>query len=118
VRIKYSYETEVQKKTGQGALAEYIRAPADAVMKRPSNISPLHAAGVTIAALSAYIPVVEYSNIGPGDLVLINGGSSSVGIFAIQIAKARGATVWATASGKNEALVRSLGTDVVSSLIS
>lgn len=49
-------------------------------------------------------------------MVFINGGSSAVGIFAIQIAKAKGATVWATASGKNEALVRSLGAEEVSSI--
>lgn len=49
--------------------------------------------------------------------VFVNGGSSSVGAFAIQIAKAKGATVWASASGKNEQFVRSLGADEVSHLV-
>jgi NADPH:quinone reductase-like Zn-dependent oxidoreductase len=47
--------------------------------------------------------------------VFINGGSSSVGAFAIQIAKAKGINVVASASAKNEELVRSLGADEVSS---
>ena len=46
--------------------------------------------------------------------LLVYGASSAVGLYAVQIAKALGATVWATASGKNEELVKKNGADVVS----
>jgi len=49
----------------------------------------------------------------PEQTVLINGGSSAVGVYAIQLAKAKGARVVATASAKNEALVKRLGADEV-----
>jgi NADPH:quinone reductase-like Zn-dependent oxidoreductase len=48
-----------------------------------------------------------------GQCIFINGGSSSVGAFAIQIAKAKGCKVYASASGKNEEFVRGLGADEV-----
>jgi len=86
-------------------------------VKRPPNIRPVEAAGVTVAALSAYYAVDFYAKVKPGDTILVNGGSSSVGIFTIQFAKARGARVWATASGKNEALLRRIGVDEVSFIV-
>jgi NADPH:quinone reductase-like Zn-dependent oxidoreductase len=49
----------------------------------------------------------------PGQTVFINGGSSSLGAFSIQFAKAKGAKVIATASGKNESFVRQMGADEV-----
>lgn len=45
--------------------------------------------------------------------VFVNGGSSAVGAFAIQFAKARGCTVWASASGKNGDFLKGLGVDEV-----
>lgn len=52
-----------------------------------------------------------------GQTLFVNGGSTAVGSFAIQLAKVRGARVVATASGKNESLVRGLGADEVCALI-
>ena len=48
-----------------------------------------------------------------GQTLFVNGGSTAVGAFAIQLAKARGARVVAAASAKNEAYVRALGADEV-----
>ncbi|KAF8810131.1 NAD(P)-binding protein [Phlegmacium glaucopus] len=102
---------DVQFKTRQGALAEYIRGPADYFVHRPSNITPVEAAGITLAALTSYQALHHIAKVEPEQTVFINGGSSATGVFAIQIAKAKGAKVVATASAKNEQVIRNLGAD-------
>ncbi|OBZ65238.1 Zinc-type alcohol dehydrogenase-like protein C16A3.02c [Grifola frondosa] len=79
-------------KTGQGCLSQYTRLPAANVVRRPDNITPTQAAGLSLS-------------------IFVNGGSTSVGAFAIQFAKAIGCKVAASASAKNEEFVRSLGAD-------
>ena len=101
---------ELQSMIRQGALAEYIRVPSDHFVLRPSNITPVQAAGITLAAMTSYQALIH---VGKLETILVNGGSSAVGAFAIQIAKAKGAHVIATASGKNEAFVRKMGADEV-----
>ena len=87
--------------------------PTDYFVLRPSNISPVQAAGITLAGLTAYQALIHVGKLEAEQTVFVNGGSSSVGAFAIQIAKAKGAHVVATASGKNEAFVRKMGADEV-----
>jgi NADPH:quinone reductase-like Zn-dependent oxidoreductase len=105
--------SELKFKTRQGALAEYIRVPTDYIVLRPSNITPVQAAGITLVAMTSYQGLIHVGKLESEQTVLINGGSSAVGAFAIQIAKAKGAHVVATASGKNEAFVRQMGADEV-----
>ncbi|KAK0449774.1 uncharacterized protein EV420DRAFT_764194 [Desarmillaria tabescens] len=84
------------------------------LIRRPQNITPIEAAGVTSAAETAWQALFGHCCAGfePGQTIFINGGSSSVGAFAIQIAKAKGAArVVASASGQNEEFVKSLGAD-------
>ena len=76
---------------GGGALAEYVAAPANAICRVPSGISPLVAAGVPVAATTAFASLIPY--ISKGSRVFINGGSGGVGTYAIQIAKAAEAHV-------------------------
>ncbi|KAL1730508.1 hypothetical protein EV714DRAFT_284168 [Schizophyllum commune] len=113
---------EVQQswKSRQGALSQYVRVPVHMVAPRPANVSATEAAGLTLAGETAYqclfrsnsLAVDAQGNLEPGQTVFVNGGSSSVGAFAIQIAKAKGAAkVVASASGKNEEFVRGLGAD-------
>ena len=66
-----------------------------------------------VAASTAYNALLELGKIKRGDRVLINGASGSVGSFAIQIAKAWGATVTAVCSTSNLGPVRALGADEV-----
>lgn len=101
-----------QHKTGQGALAQYVRVPAKFVAQRPQNITPTQAAGIPLVALTAYQVLFEIAKLEPEQSLFVNGGSTAVGLAAIQVAKALGCKVTATASGKNEELVKSLGTDV------
>jgi len=94
-------------------LAEYIRGPAHYFVLRPSNITPVEAAGITLAAMTSYKAIHHIAKVEPEQTVFVNGGSSATGIFAIQIAKAKGARVVATASAKNEQFIRKLGVDEV-----
>jgi NADPH:quinone reductase-like Zn-dependent oxidoreductase len=68
---------------------------------------------VPLAAETAWQALIDTAKLGPGQTVLIHGGSGGVGSFAIQIAKARGAKVIATASTPNQELLKQLGADVV-----
>ncbi|RDB24078.1 Zinc-type alcohol dehydrogenase-like protein C16A3.02c [Hypsizygus marmoreus] len=103
--------SELSQATSQGALAEYVRMPADHLVLRPPNVSPIEASGITLVGQTAYEGLIDFGQLEAGQTVLINGGSSAVGAYAIQIAKAKGAKVVATASGKNEQFVRNLGAD-------
>jgi NADPH:quinone reductase-like Zn-dependent oxidoreductase len=94
-------------------LAEYIRVSTDYFVLRPSNITPVQAAGITLAALTSYQALIHFGKLESEQTVFVNGGSSAVGAFAIQIAKAKGARVVATASAKNEAFLRKMGADEV-----
>ena len=87
--------------------------PADHLGLRPSNITPVQAAGITLVGMTSYQALIHVAKLESEQTIFVNGGSSSVGAIAIQIAKAKGARVVATASGKNEAFVRKMGADEV-----
>lgn len=74
------------------------------------------ASGITLTGQTAYQALIDVGRLEPGQTILINGGSSAVGALAIQIAKAKGAKVYATASTKNEEFVRQQGADEASSV--
>jgi NADPH:quinone reductase-like Zn-dependent oxidoreductase len=109
---------DVSVATRQGALAQYARISSDFLVTRPPNVSPVEASGITLAAQTAYQALVDIGQLQSGQTVLVNGGSSAVGAFAIQIAKAKGAIVVATASTKNEGFVRLQGADQASPIFS
>lgn len=98
-------------KTREGALQQYAKVPAKNLVIRPNNITPTEASGIALAGETAWQSLFNVGKLEAGQTVFINGGSSSVGAFAIQIAKANGAKVVASASGKNEEYVRRLGAD-------
>ena len=104
---------ELQRETKQGALAQYIRTDASYLARLPANVSFTQAAGFALAAETAWQGLFKFGGLEPGQSVFINGGSSSVGCFAIQIAKAKGCKVVASASSKNEEYVKSWGADEV-----
>ena len=96
-----------------GAYAEFAAAKTDAVAPAPTTIPLAHAAGIPIAAGTAWTVLFDAANVRAGQKVLIQGGSGGVGIFAVQLAKLAGAHVIATTSGPNVAMVKSLGADEV-----
>ncbi len=95
----------------QGGYAEYCVAREDEVSAKPRNISFEQAAAVPLAATTAWQALIDTAKLKSGQTVLIHGGSGGVGHFAIQIAKARGAKVIATASTANQDLLKQLGVD-------
>jgi NADPH:quinone reductase-like Zn-dependent oxidoreductase len=96
-----------------GAYAEFAVAKTDAVAPAPKTIPLAHAAGIPIAAGTAWTVLLDAANVSAGQKVLIQGASGGVGIFAVQLAKLAGAHVIATTSGPNAAMVKSLGADEV-----
>ena len=100
-------------RTHQGALAQYMFGPAGTIAHRPESIPPNEASGIPVVAVTAYQALFDVGKLQPGQKLFINGGSTSVGIYAIQFAKAIGCKVHASASGKNEDFLKSLGVDEV-----
>lgn len=99
---------------GNGAFAEFVTVrETGAVVKIPPNVSFDQAAGLPIAATTALQALRDKAKLQPGQRVLINGASGGVGTAAVQIAKAMGAHVTGVCSGRNVALVQSLGADEV-----
>ncbi len=96
-----------------GAFAEYALAADDNLWRKPANVTFRQAAGVGVAAVTALQGLRDKGRVRPGDRVLIVGASGGVGTFAVQIAKAMGADVTGVCSGRNVALVKSLGADRV-----
>jgi NADPH:quinone reductase-like Zn-dependent oxidoreductase len=92
-----------------GAQAEYCLAPATALAGKPRLLSHPQAAVAPISALTAWQGLLERARLGPGERVLIHGAAGGVGVFAVQLARWRGAHVIATASAQNRDLVRQLG---------
>lgn len=99
--------------TTGGSYAEYAIASAKAVADKPRRLSFEEAAGIPVVGETAWRAVVSIANVQPGQRVLIQGGAGGVGSSAVQIAKARGAYVIATASPSHDELLRSLGADEV-----
>jgi NADPH:quinone reductase-like Zn-dependent oxidoreductase len=99
--------------SGNGAFAEYIAVPEQALALKPANLTFEQAAAVPMAAVTALQALRDGGKIRAGHTVLINGASGGVGTFAVQIAKSFGAEVTAVCSTRNVALVRSLGADQI-----
>ena len=95
------------------AYAQYAAVDANQLAKAPSSIEPRVAAAVPLAAQTALQALRNDARVKPGQKVLINGASGGVGVFAVQIAKIRGAEVAAVCSHRNVELVTELGADRV-----
>jgi len=106
------YTPEVFGAGSNGGYAEYHLAPAYLVAKKPASVSHEEAAAVPLAGGTAHEALVGSLDVKVGETVLIHAGAGGVGSFAIQIAKAAGARVLATAGPDNQETLTSLGADV------
>jgi NADPH:quinone reductase-like Zn-dependent oxidoreductase len=97
-----------------GAFAEYVTVrEAGSVALKPGNLTFEQVAAVPIAGITALQALRDEGRVKPGQAVLVNGASGGVGTFAVQIAKAYGATVTAVCSTRNVDMVRAIGADRV-----
>ncbi|HYD51827.1 MAG TPA: zinc-dependent alcohol dehydrogenase family protein [Gemmatimonadaceae bacterium] len=105
------YTPEIVGNT-RGSYAEYNAVPASIAAHKPANLTHEEAASVPLAGGTAWEALVRRLRVRPGETVLVHGGAGGVGSFAVQIARAMGARVLATASARNQGVLRSLGADV------
>ena len=94
-----------------GTLAEYVCAPADQFVRKPSGLPMECAAALPTSGITALQALRDLAAVQPGDRVVITGASGGVGTFAVQIARSLGAEVTGVCSTHNVDLVRSLGAD-------
>ncbi|MCU1559365.1 MAG: NADPH:quinone reductase [Mycetocola sp.] len=92
-----------------GTYAEYIAVSSLSLARKPSSLSHVEAAGVPLAALTAWGMVVEVAKAHQGQRMLVHAGSGGVGHFAVQFARYFGAHVIATGSTLNQDWLRKLG---------
>jgi NADPH:quinone reductase-like Zn-dependent oxidoreductase len=99
--------------TASGAWAELACARENRLAPKPPGVSFADAAALPIAGCTALQALRDHGRMEPGHHVLVNGASGGVGTYAVQLAKALGASVTAVCSARNVELVRSLGADRV-----
>ena len=99
--------------TRDGAYADYIAVRESELALKPASLHHIRAAAVPLAAVTAWQALFDTAQLRPGQRVLIHAGSGGVGHFAVQLAKWKGAYVFATASTTNQDLLRELGVDKV-----
>jgi NADPH:quinone reductase-like Zn-dependent oxidoreductase len=93
--------------------AEYTVAQASDLQPRPENLTFNEASAVPIGALTAWGAVIDGVKVESGWRVLVHGAAGGVGLFAVQLARWKGAHVIGTASNRNLEFVRSLGAEQV-----
>lgn len=96
---------------GAGSHAQYVAAPARWFASKPAGVDHVQAGALPLVILTAYQALHDYADLQAGQRVLIHAGAGGVGHVAIQIAKALGAHVIATASEPKHAFLRELGAD-------
>ena len=94
-----------------GAAAEYVAVRASNLALKPRSIDHVHSAAVTLSGLTAWQALFTHGGLERGQKVLIHGGAGGVGVFAVQLAKWKGAHVITTSSSSNLDFLRELGAD-------
>ncbi|MCL8249769.1 NADP-dependent oxidoreductase [Aeromicrobium fastidiosum] len=93
--------------------AEQVVVPAAELLATPDALDDVQAAALSLVALTAHRSIVEVADLQPGQRVLVQAAGGGVGHVAVQMAKALGAEVVATASAGKVDFVRGLGADRV-----
>jgi NADPH:quinone reductase-like Zn-dependent oxidoreductase len=94
-----------------GAYAEYAVAKEAEVALKPKTLDFINAAALPVAALTSWQAIFDIAKLSAGQKVLIHAAAGGVGSVAVQLAKAKGAYVLGTASGRNAAFLRQIGVD-------
>jgi putative PIG3 family NAD(P)H quinone oxidoreductase len=97
-----------------GGYADHVVVRATQTMRVPDGVDLVDAGALPEAACTTWANLVDAGGLGPGETVLVHGGSGGVGSIAVQVAAALGARVVTTAGGpERTARCRTLGADVV-----
>ncbi|MEJ5913579.1 NAD(P)H-quinone oxidoreductase [Pseudokineococcus sp. 1T1Z-3] len=97
-----------------GGYAERVVVPAGQLLPVPRGVGLVDAAALPEVACTVWSTVFEAAGLRAGELLLVHGGSSGVGTFAVQLARARGARVAVTArSARKLAACRDLGAEIL-----
>lgn len=96
----------------RGAYAADLVVPDSTLTRKPAGLGWPEAGGLMLAGATA-VHTLEATAVGEGDTVLVHGASGGVGLYAVQLARLRGARVIATASERNHDLLRELGAEPV-----
>jgi NADPH:quinone reductase len=86
-----------------GGYAEYCVAPVGQCLPSPANLSDIEAASLPETFFTVWSNVFDRVHLQPGETLLVQGGSSGIGVTAIQMAKAHGATVIVTVGSDDKA---------------
>lgn len=95
----------------RGAFAEYVAVKQSEAARKPRRLGHGEAASVPLAALTAWQGLIDHGGLKAGQRVLVHGGGGGVGHFAVQFAKAHGATVVTTVAAEDLDFARALGAD-------
>jgi len=96
----------------RGAYAADLVVPDHTLTRKPAGLGWPEAAGLMLAGATA-VHTLEATGVQEGDTVLVHGASGGVGLYAVQLARLRGARVVATAGEQNHDLLRELGAEPV-----
>jgi NADPH:quinone reductase len=93
----------------QGTLAEYVTASTELLALKPKSLSMREAAALPLVTITAWEGIVDQAKVRSGQTVLVHAGAGGVGHVAVQLAKARGAEVFATVSSDKRKIVEDYG---------
>ena len=97
----------------QGAYAEYASVPEDRLVALPDGVDLTEAGAAGVAAVTAWVALVDHAELRPAEHCLVHGGSGGVGHAAVQIAAAVSARVVATAAPEYHDTLSGLGAETV-----
>src|SRR5215475_14463520 len=115
---RYRKGDEVYGMTGgvagrQGSLAEFAAVDVDLLALKPANLSMREAAALPLIFITAWEGLIDRARLQAGQSVLVQGGSGGVGHMAIQIARAFGATVFATGAPSRRSVIERFGANFI-----
>jgi NADPH:quinone reductase len=97
----------------QGTIAEYVVANADLLALKAKSLSMREAAALPLVTITAWEGIVDRAKVQSGQKVLVHAGAGGVGYLAVQLAKARGAEVFATVSPDKRGIIEGLGVTAI-----
>ena len=116
-RLRVGDKVDGNQGINGGSYAEYVRGNESFFALKPNHFTMVEAAAIPLACVTSYQVLFDRASpiIGPGSKVMVCGGSTATGLYAVQLAKAVGAPVMATCSQRNFGLMENLGSSIHSS---